>query len=145
MKEPKLAELRETCPHCGAGCGSQDLSYDCGTVHESSGVEGRSEGCLRDEASRLRNQLATVTAERDGWMQNFDDVAQKLAELQQRLSDAPVAWTFCYDPDRSVESMPLHSSWERSMKFRKAMFDDSTLKIYRVRIVRDDQPEETVT
>jgi len=68
----------------------------------------------QDKLSESQRLLKDVTEERDTWMQNFDDVAHRLADLQERIDGSSVAWasvyvdgSFCYlekwNPDSDQE------------------------------------------
>lgn len=119
MSEP----TNETCPHCGAGRTNDDkhVEWTCGSLQWGPRVR-MSDHC------ETRHNLAAVTAERDTWMRNFDDVAHKLADMQQRIDAAPVAWVlYCWNG-----SMTIHTdipSCSQSFPERA-----------RVRLVTDDQP-----
>ncbi len=54
--------MSETCQFCGAGCGSTELQYSCGTIHDSSGLAGRGEACLRNVIEQLEARLARYDA-----------------------------------------------------------------------------------
>lgn len=77
----------ETCPHCGAGHTNdgKHVEWTCGSLQWGPRVR-MSDHC------ETRQNLATVTAERDTWMRSFDDVAHKLSDLQERLDSAPVGY-----------------------------------------------------
>lgn len=135
----------DTCPHCGAERRYMER-YDCGTWH-----------CATDlpSVTCYQRQLATVTAERDELkkQKELDDyhilklqgvlegstkrnrqkretiktLQDQVGELQRRIDEAPVWW---FNPADQGE--PIAMIWEAAGS-----------PAIRVRLVRDDQPEET--
>lgn len=148
----------DTCPHCGDEIAPINLNYLCGTIRDASllqdGDDGRSDAC---RMTTIRNQLATVTAERDELrrQKELDDyhilklqrvldgstkrhrqkretingLQQQLDDLRRRLAEAPVGYV--------VQSITDQFPWT-VLKSRPSVLNGLT----RVRLVRDDQPGE---
>ncbi len=141
----------DACPHCRAGreypittaeLGAEQVYWKCGSAAfpGNEHLDRRSWSC---------KQLATVTAERDeerensrilrasrdeetaiadSWMRKCNELEQQLDELRRRLAEAPVGKIIGFH-DGCILDIELDEGE------RVALFD-------RVRIVRDDQPEE---
>lgn len=116
-----------TCPWCGSQCtysGTAEWRFSCGSLatgdHPGERTGCRTQPCKDRELIVLRNKLATVTDERD--------------ELRRRIDEAPAA-NVAFSDDGNVGSISR----------RSVVSTAGNYTVRQCRLVRDDQPEETVT
>lgn len=174
----------DTCPHCGAaakgpehdwdhGCGMK-TDFACGSSRvvffaRDSLSLWQSEECKDRELAALRNQLATVTAERDDWRDTAaammtaacgtDDIDE-----QERMCDAngtkPSQFVAALKAERDelrrrLDEAPVgflmkYSTGRLGTEFHwsghaaSASAKKHGTSVARVRLVRDDQPTEDV-
>lgn len=132
----------DTCPYCGAepraGCTGE---WMCGTTKYGDRVRMSDHCETREDLAELRNQLSEVTGDRDRHARFHAEASEQLSELRHRIDQAPV-W-FAVISSRA--DGPIAIFPDEHVAERTCNMTPGTCGVSSVRLVRDDQPEETVT
>lgn len=139
----------ETCPHCGAG---DPRFYDLGTQYSclsfdmKDGSEARTDRCRAKESDRAYDMLLGAFPEECSsvslpscvavLLRKLAAVTTELADMQQRIGAAPVAWVKLPDGDFDAE---IHLSREEAVD---VWGNPEENNVTRVRLVAEPEPAQ---